>query len=152
MVERIVCSTQPSGRNRALFRFSGAAVLALLMLLTTARAGLSSPEYHFFPTRAKGTVEKSLNGVIVAFSRGNDIGYVMVQDRSGKTHTFYLASSGRYNRKQIACFGAVGDRMGGCKFPDPNFSLGKTPVTVYYFNSFYEGKIVHVVDNIVSTT
>ena len=120
------------------------------MLLTTARAALPSPEYHFFPTRARGTVEKSLVGVIVDFSRGNDIGYVTVQDRSGKTHEFYLALLVLYNGKQIACFGAVGDGMGGCNFPDPTFSLGKTSVTVYYFNSFLEGKVVHVVDNIVS--
>jgi hypothetical protein len=133
-----------------LFRFPCATGLALVMLAATAGGALPSPEYHFFPTRVRGTVENSLDGIIVEFSRGNNIGYVMLQDRRGKARTFYLASNVLYNGKQIACVGAVGDGMGGCNFPDPRFFLGKTSVTIYYFNSSYEGRVVHVVDNIVS--
>jgi hypothetical protein len=107
-------------------------------------------EYHFFPTKAAGTAEKSSSGVILDYSRGNDVGDVTVQDSSGKEHTYYLAHIVFYNGTRIDCVGSLGDGGGECHFPDPNFTLGKTLVTVSYFPAKLSGTSVSVVDNITS--
>jgi hypothetical protein len=132
------------------FRFLVGVSLAFTVFLAAAQASLPATEYHFFPNRSAGTVEKSLNGVILTYSRGMGIGYAIVQDSSGKKHTYYLARTVLYNGVRVDCFGSVGDGGGTCSFPDANFALGATTVTVYYFPATYNGKSVSVVDNITS--
>jgi hypothetical protein len=132
------------------FRFLVGAVCALTISLLASEAGLPATETHFFPTRPAGTAEQTQRGVILDYAAGNGLGEMTLQDSSGKQYSYYLASVVMYNGKQIVCFGAVGDQVGTCNFPDPSFTLSKTLVTVSYFPAKFSGTSVSVVDNITS--
>ena len=149
--EIVLANAARMKKDHLVFRFVVGGICALTMFLTAGEAGLpAATETHFFPTRPSGTTEKSQRGVVLNYAAGNDIGAMTLQDSSGKKHTYYLASTVLYNGNQIVCFGAVGDGIGNCNFPDPNFALDKTLVTVSYFPAKYNGKSASVVDNITS--